>query len=203
MEQTTNDKLVNITIPSPSKDYVTLFSWLLANASKDMCRPALTYIKIGANHTCWAVNGYTMVRVEICTDLIDWIEPCLYEVISCTNKLIHMIPVPDCRYPGVEELYNSYVPKLDEPKLSTFDPALLIPIIKPFETVIMHARKSGIIMLALKEPKALPRGIYSAILMGKSLNTAEENFSAIFPSPVILASPEPTAENSQSKEQEN
>lgn len=189
--------MTNYTIVNPNKEVVALIKWLLDNTCKEKDRPSLTHIKLEEKGICWATNGFAMVRAQVFSDLIEF-EPGVYEVISCTNKLLHMIG-QDINYPNVLAVYEGgRVDPLDC-KLAAFDPKFLGPIIKPFETVYIHTSRSMKMSIALKESSTLPFGKYTAILMAKAYKQAYEEINDFFPAPdpVLIpaeVSAEPVAE---------
>lgn len=191
----------NVTIPSPNKELVALVKWLSDNVSKEQTRPSLTYIKFIGRY-CWATNGYAIVRAQVLADdLVDFIEPGCYEVLSCTSKILVMIAQPETIFPKVEELYLRCKADLKDSKLTCLDPKLLIPIIKPFGVAYMHTNKGMQISIVLKDYTKLPWGNYTAILMSKNSNVASTEFNEYFPAPEpVVVPPAPVEQTVDTKE---
>ena len=188
-----------VTMPSPNKEVVALLNWLLSNASKEETRPMLQSILVEKPEpgvtTLWVTNGYSAVKAEVFgNDYFEWLKPGIYSVLSCTKALLHMVEM-EGTYPGIQELFGSYRVDIKEAGMCRFDPALLSPIIKPFEKVLLHPASQQLLM-ALIGPKSLPFGRYSAVLMAMNYNSHDEIYQYFQPIP------EPEQEVQPEKESE-
>ena len=162
-EQSTQDN-GNVLVPNPPKVWKNLFSWLDANTTDDEYRINLKAIWLDDNHTFWATNGYALVRAELDDDTGTFLTPGHWFINVCTTKLVHFIKA-DVNYPDVHSIWDSYF-TFNQNAVATFDPGILANITKPFGKALMHMEQLGSPMhIVLGDPKAMPEGIYSAILM--------------------------------------
>jgi hypothetical protein len=168
----------NIIIPNPAKDLKALFSWLKANVSQDPTRPSLCAFYLDDSRIYWATNGYSMVRAELYDDEDAIVPPGHWFINECTTKLIHLIKA-EANYPDVHSFYANPV-CLEKNAIAVFDPGVFATVTKGFSRVIFHSERPRSAMhLVLEDPKAMPFGGYSAVLMPITSQDVEDKFERL------------------------
>jgi len=156
------------TIKKPNLEVRNLITWLSNNTSKDKYRPDLNFIWLDNQYNWWAISNYTVVRGSMWDDKGKFVSPGLYRIYTNIKELISLDHVAETQaYPTdkILELWNGMI-DLHIRTIPTYDPELMIPIIKPFGSVTIHAHSSySATHLVLGDPRNMPFGRYGAILM--------------------------------------
>ena len=153
-----------VLVPNPPKLWKNFFTWLQANTFQDKHDLRLNTILLDEENIFWATNGYALVRAELDAEEGYFLKPGVWAIEKSTAQLLHISK--NCvGYPGVHTIWDKNL-ILDQRATPIFDPKIFTDIAKPFAKVLLHAQRPGYPMqLVLEDPKDMPEGIYSAILM--------------------------------------
>ena len=170
-----SDVMEVITISKPTKEVKNLITWLKANMSDDKLQPHMQFIWHDEQRNWWAFNGYAIVRGTMWDDKGKFVSPGLYRIITNDKLLIELGVLTQKQCYSTKNLVELWSRAIDLQALAiaTFDPKILLPIIKPFGQVTFHSHKSNdAAHLVLNDADDLPFGRYGAVLMPMNLNDA-------------------------------
>lgn len=167
-----------ITITHPTKEARALISWLKANMCDEDSRPHMQCIWLDDKSNWWAFNSYAIVRGSMWDDKGKFADPGLYRILTNSKDLIELgvLTEEQCfRTSNLVELWDKVI-DLQISVTCTLNAKYLVPIVKPFEQVTIHAQKNNdAVHIMLNEGKDLPFGRYGAILMPMNIDRTNTN----------------------------